>query len=47
MARATSSLPVPLSPVISTEVALLRTTFSIKSRTACIGADWPMISSPE
>ena len=40
IARATSSLPVPDSPVTSTG-AMLRATFSTSERTCCIAADWP------
>ena len=40
MARATSSLPVPDSPLTSTG-AMLRATFSTRPRTRCIAADCP------
>jgi hypothetical protein len=40
-------LPVPLSPVMSTEVAWLLTTFSISPRTSWMGPERPRISSPE
>ena len=43
MARATSSLPVPLSPRIST-VASVLATCSINSRTFRMGGLWPTIS---
>ena len=39
-ALATSSLPVPLSPVMST-VDGVSATFSITAKIACISADWP------
>ena len=40
IARATSSLPVPDSPLTSTG-AMLRATFSTSERTCCIAIDWP------
>ena len=40
MVRATSSLPVPLSPVISTE-AVLGATSSIRRNTSCILLEEP------
>ena len=40
MARATSSLPVPDSPLTSTG-AMLRATLSTSARTCCIAAEWP------
>ena len=42
-ARATTSLPVPLSPVIAT-LAREGATFSTRSRTCRICGDWPMKS---
>jgi hypothetical protein len=44
MARATRSLPVPVSPVSST-VASVPATFSITSKTRCIAGLSPMIWS--
>src|SRR2546426_175300 len=44
MARATSSLPVPLSPVMSTQ-ASRGATRAMRLKTACIGALAPTISS--
>ena len=40
MARATSSLPVPDSPLTSTG-AMLRATLSTSARTCCMAAEWP------
>ena len=42
MVRATSSLPVPLSPVISTE-AVLGATISIRRKISCILREEPTI----
>ena len=44
MASATLSLPVPVSPVMSTE-ASVRAMSGIRSNTACILALWPMMVS--
>src|SRR5262245_13292731 len=43
MARAMSSLPVPLSPTMQT-LALPAATFSIFAKTSRIWGDWPMMS---
>ena len=40
MARATSSLPVPLRPVISTLLSVFDT-FSISLNTFCMASLWP------
>ena len=40
MERATSSLPVPDSPLTSTG-AMLRATLSTSARTCCMAGDWP------
>ena len=44
MARATSSLPVPLSPWMSTVVSL-GATVRMLSSTRCMGGLWPTIST--
>src|SRR4029077_11639131 len=44
MARATSSLPVPLSPVMRTQ-ASRGATSAMRLKTACMARLWPMISS--
>ena len=44
IARATSSLPVPVSPVIST-VESVRATLATRASTGCSAGDVPTISS--
>src|SRR6266404_114004 len=44
MARATSSFPVPVSPVMST-VESLRATFDTRASTGCSAGEVPTISS--